>query len=40
MKDESFALIRLTDSMPGFIRDYKESAPYTIRFKKIINSIP
>ncbi len=39
MKDESFALIRLTDSMAGFIRDFKENAPYTIRFKRLVNSI-
>ncbi|MDO8610513.1 MAG: DUF3800 domain-containing protein [bacterium] len=39
MKDESFALIRLTDTMCGLIRDYLEDKHYTIRYKKYIEKI-
>ncbi len=39
MKDESFALIRLTDTMCGLIRDYLEGKQKTIRYKKYIEKI-
>ena len=39
MKDESFSLIRLTDSIAGFLRDYTEGKIYTKKFSKLFKKI-